>query len=209
MSKIKNIIFDLDGTLWDSRLQIIEAWKESVPNLVLDKEQLNDLMGKTQNAFIHYLFPNCDHHKAQELMHKCELAEVDYLGKHGANLYNGVLETIQKLSLKYKLFIVSNCQCGYVESFLNYYNLNDYFSDHICSGDTKLSKPENIAAIMKANNLEQSNTCYVGDTTSDYSAAQYNNIFFIWTCYGFGKDINCKYILKDFQNIENVIESIK
>ena len=47
MSKIKNIIFDLDGTLWDSREQIIEAWKNVIPDININAKDLDNLMGKT------------------------------------------------------------------------------------------------------------------------------------------------------------------
>ena len=40
---------------------------------------------------------------------------------------------------------------------------------------------------MNRNNLKQNQTCYIGDTQSDYNASLNNNIEFIWCRYGFGK----------------------
>ena len=39
---------------------------------------------------------------------------------------------------------LSNCQSGYIETFLNYYSISKYFKDYECSENTGLNKCENI-----------------------------------------------------------------
>ena len=51
------------------------------------------------------------------LMDECCEQENIYLAEHGGILYPKLEETLQKLSEKYPLFIVSNCQDGYIQSF--------------------------------------------------------------------------------------------
>lgn len=200
----KNIIFDLDGTLWDSRKQIIDAWKSVLPNINLSSvDELNDLMGKTTEDFINFLFPNCDMNEANDNMTKLEKAEVSYLNINGANVYTNTINTINSLSSNHKLFIVSNCQSGYIESFLKYYNLSDKFIDIECNGNTKLSKSENINLIITRNNLNPNETCYVGDTLSDLNAAINNKIKFIWARYGFGKNLDCDTFINDISELNN------
>ena len=61
MAKIKNIIFDLDGTLWDSREQILNAWNKVLKdkcNLSLNIDDFNDLMGKTSEDYKNAFFKN-------------------------------------------------------------------------------------------------------------------------------------------------------
>lgn len=200
----KNIIFDLDGTLWDSRNQIIDAWKSVFPDInVSSVDELNNLMGKTTEDFMNFLFPNCDKTEAINNMDKLEKAEVSYLNINGANVYTNTINTINSLSSNHKLFIVSNCQSGYIESFLTYYNLSDKFIDIECNGNTKLSKSENINLIITRNNLNPNETCYVGDTLSDLNAAINNNIKFIWAKYGFGNNLVCDTSIDDISELNN------
>ena len=197
MSKIKNIIFDLDGTLWDSREQIIEAWKNVIPDININAKDLDNLMGKTNAEYIKFLFPNYSDKEAEKCMKKCENEEVKYLTQFGAKLYDNIIPIIKDLSKSYKLFIVSNCQKGYIESFLEHYNLTEFFLDTECNGNTNKLKEENIKLLMDRNNLKQNQTCYIGDTQSDYNASLNNNIEFIRCRYGFGKLPNYeKYVNK-------------
>lgn len=211
MSKIKNIIFDLDGTLWDSRKQVLDAWKEVLPNIISKKltiDTLNNLMGKTNDEYIKFLFPNIDSDDAKTLMNKCEQQEVFFLNSHGANLYKGTLDTIINLSKNCNLFIVSNCQKGYIESFLNFYNLNLYFQDIECNGNTNLNKADNINLIIKRNKLVRQNTCYVGDTNGDYTASLTNKIIFIYAKYGFGICNKQKYTLNNIIELIDIINNL-
>ena len=54
----------------------------------------------------------------------------------------------------YKLFIVSNCQDGYIECFFKAHKLDKYFTDYECPGRTGLSKGENNKLIIERNNLK-------------------------------------------------------
>lgn len=208
MSKIKNIIFDLDGTLWDSREQIIEAWKNAIVNIDININDLNNLMGKTNAEYIEHLFPNLTRENAQELMKKCEIEEVKYLTRFGAKLYNNVIPVIKELSKSYNLFIVSNCQKGYIESFLTYYNLSNFFIDIECNGNTNMSKEKNIKLLMNRNNLNPNYTCYIGDTQNDYKASLYNNISFIWCKYGFGNIKNYKLYINCIDEVPDLIRTL-
>ena len=94
-------------------------------------------------------------------------------------------ETIQKLSKKYPLFIVSNCQAGYIEAFLENTGLQKYFADHLCPDDTGRLKADNIKIIMEQNGIEEA--VYVGDTQGDADACKEAGVPMVYAAYGFGK----------------------
>ena len=100
---------------------------------------------------------------------------------HKAGLYISSKELKKK---GYRLFIVSNCQSGYIEAFLEYYKINDYIEDIECFGNNDLPKWDNIALIIKRNNLK--NPVYVGDIDNDRIAAGKAGADFIYAEYGFG-----------------------
>ncbi len=211
MSKIKNIIFDLDGTLWDSRQQILNAWNKVLQNeydISLNVNDFNNLMGKTSDFYKKAFFSNYSSKQADYILNLCEKEEVIYLKQHGANIFKNSISTLKKLSKKYKLFIVSNCQSGYIESFLEYYNLNELIKDFECNGNTKKSKEDNINIILKRNCLKSEETCYIGDTSNDYLSAINNNILFIYAQYGFGNLSHHSHSIKDIGDLVELIENI-
>jgi phosphoglycolate phosphatase len=82
---------------------------------------------------------------------------------------------------------VSNCQSGYIEAFLDYYNLKSKFQGWTCYGDTKMPKADNIATLTLQHKLSM--PIYVGDTLSDYEATLTLGIPFVWAEYGFGTTV--------------------
>ena len=119
--------------------------------------------------------------------------------KDGGTLYKDLESTLQTLSKSYSLFIVSNCQCGYIETFLEYHKLSKYFKDFECAGNTRLAKGENIKSVMKRNNLVH--PVYVGDTQGDCDAAKLANIPFVFASYGFGKVDGYDYVIKEISEM--------
>ena len=115
-------------------------------------------------------------------------------------------DTLKSLVQQYTLYIVSNCQDGYVQAFLDYHKLWSYFSDIEMSGRTGKSKGENIKAIIERNKIVKS--VYVGDTSGDLEGANYAGIPFIYAKYGFGKLDNVKYSINNISDINGIIDSI-
>lgn len=187
--KYDSIIFDLDGTLWDSIDGILDAWnKVSKRHGGLDRELTRDdiagIMGLQLEAIAKKLFPHLEHQKRIEILHECCSVECDDLKKHGGNLYEGLEKTLRELAKYHKLFIVSNCQEGYIEAFYHYHGLGRYFEDYENAGRTGFSKGENIKLVMERHGLK--NPIYVGDTEGDLKGARFAGIPFIYAAYGFG-----------------------
>ena len=186
----KAIIFDLDGTLWDATGCSVDIWnrvfdKHGKTAIRMTQKISSSLMGKTMPEIGAALFPDMTEEERMSIVNDFGDEEVKYLSEHGANVFDGVKETLSELEKDYDLYIVSNCQDGYVPVFLHAHNMGHHFKDIEMSGRTGMEKGENIKLIMKRNGID--NAVYVGDTAGDESAARYAGIPFIWAAYGFGK----------------------
>ncbi len=187
--KIDAIIFDLDGTLWntvDSCLKATRFVKDKHSDITkgVTKEQIELAMGKTSDEIVDIYYGYLPREKGEEYANEAFNKNVENLLKEGGTLYPNTRETILSLSKKYKLYIVSNCVDGYIESFLNTSGLKDYFDDYESYGRTLLNKGENIKLVISRNNLK--NPIYVGDTRGDMEASYYAGIPFVYAAYGFG-----------------------
>ena len=183
------IIFDLDGTLWDSTGCICDIWNqvfdrhEEIPYKVT-KERTEQCMGKTMEEVGELLLPDFPFEARAAIIDEMGNEEVVYLREHGAILYEGLEDVLKVLSKNHKLYVVSNCQDGYVQAFLHAHKLGQYFTDFEMSGRTGLAKGYNIKMLLERNNI--TNAVYVGDTSGDEQATRFAGLPFIYAKYGFG-----------------------
>ena len=204
MEKIDAIIFDLDGTLWntvDSCLKATSLVKEEHKDITRDvtREQIESAMGKTSDEIINIYYGYLPREKGEEYATEAFNKNVENLLKEGGRLYPNTRETIMNLSKKYKLYIVSNCVKGYIESFFNTSGLKDYFDDYESYGNTLLSKGENIKLVIERNNLKS--PIYVGDTSGDMEGAKIAGIPFVYAAYGFGDVESFDYKIDDISEL--------
>lgn len=185
---VDGIIFDLDGTLWDSCRVVAESWTRTMQQVygserVFTVDDIKAIMGLTATEIGAKLFP--DHgDRAMELCLRCMDDELDYISDHSGDVYPGVEEMLSQLSRRWPLFIVSNCQDGYIQCFFGATGLGKYIKDIECEGATGLGKAENIKLICRRNGLES--PVYVGDTAGDERSAKSAGCCFVHASYGFG-----------------------
>ena len=186
----ESLIFDIDGTLWDSRALVAEGYNiqlkaENLEHLCVTAEDLKPLFGKVMSEIADAMLASIPVESRYDLMERCMATENKYLEENPCHIgYPGVTETVAKLSEKYRLFIVSNSQCGYPELCIEKLGLTPYIQGHMCFGDTGTSKGKTIRTLMAKHGIE--NCAYVGDTQGDYEATVEADVPFIWCTYGFG-----------------------
>ena len=204
MKDIEGIIFDLDGTLWSAVEACCGAWDEvlsehkDIKRRITVKD-MEGCMGLQIPDIGKKLFPELSYEYRMQLMNECCSREQSYLTIHGGKLFPKVEDTLKKLAEKYKLFVVSNCQDGYIECFFKAHGLGKYFADIECSGKTGLSKGENNKLIMKRNNIK--NAVYVGDAFVDEESADVAEIPFVYARYGFGSVTKYDYVIDKFEDL--------
>lgn len=205
------LIFDLDGTLWNSSQEVVTAWNTALArHKDLQKQitvsDMQSYMGKQMEAIMELILPDCEEDRRLELLDECCREEHAYLREHGAPLYPDIIETLTELKKQYQLYIVSNCQDGYIQTFLDYYKLWDLFDDFENPGRTNLDKAGNISLVIERNKVKKA--CYIGDTLGDQQASDKAGIPFIHAAYGFGKpDRKCPEI-NSMKELPEVIKAI-
>jgi phosphoglycolate phosphatase len=194
----KGIIFDMDGTLWDSAAQVAQSWNIAAAEIgyeySITAEDIMAVMGKPMDELAAIIFSKESQETCMKLLDICGNYENEYLRQNGAVLYPDLRETMEALKeMGYHLYIVSNCQSGYIEAFLDYYDFWKYFEDIECYGNNELPKGDNIAGIIRRN--EVTSAVYVGDIQGDYDATMSAKeqlepdgvkVDFILADYGFG-----------------------
>lgn len=202
------IIFDIDGTLWDSRALVAEGYNiqlkaERLDHLCINAEILKPLFGKVMTEIADVLLASIPVEERYDLMDRCMQTENEYLHNHECNIgYPGIRETMEKLKQKHRLFIVSNSQCGYPELCIRKLGLEDLIEGHLCFGDTGTSKGQTILRLMKEHNI--TSAVYAGDTQGDYEATLEAGIPFIWTTYGFGTPAGYAAKVDSFEELLNL-----
>lgn len=206
--KRKAVIFDLDGTLWDSSRQIVKAWNPVLREhgAEITVEQMCGFMGKTLPVIGSLIFPDKPENEYMKIMTECSKAEHPYVRQHGGVLYPHLEEVLKELSSDYFLAIVSNCQDGYVQAFLDHYEFWKYFDDIEMAGRTGKSKGENISLVIKRNQIETA--VYVGDTFGDQEAAELAGLPFIYAAYGFGDVSSPVYTIDQISGLPSALKEI-
>lgn len=198
------IIFDLDGTLWDSTEVVAKAWNQAIKettnlSMTVSPLQLKGLFGKPLKDIVDAVFPMVTQEEKDKIEQSLYHYEHEFLSQYDCPLYEGVPEVISSLSQHHKIFIVSNCQAGYIELFLEKTGLGGYITDFTCPGETGLLKGDNIKLIMKRNQLDTA--IYVGDTQGDADACKIAKVPMIHASYGFGSVKNPDFVISDFRDL--------
>ena len=189
--KYDSIILDVDGTIWDTTPVVAKAWNKAIAELFpqvppVTADMLKGQFGKTMDVIGRNLFGILNDQDQTILLDRCCVEEQLALEQNEEDIaYEGVVQTVRELSKKIPLFIVSNCQAGYIELVMKKNGITDCITDFECFGNNGLTKDKNLRLIIERNNLK--NPVYVGDTQGDLEACKLADVPFIWVEYGFGQ----------------------
>ncbi len=206
MSK-NGILFDLDGTLWDSCVAIMPSWQRvmkahGIKRPPITQEEMNSYMGKTVEQIAPLMLPEVSLEEAINIMKEGCIEELKELRQNGATLYEGIIETLKALSKDYSLYVVSNCEDGYIQAFIYHYKLEGVIKDFECAGRTGKCKGDNIRLVIERNGVGKA--FYVGDTILDKEAADRAKVPFVLANYGFGEVENPDYIIEKPSELINI-----
>ena len=209
---MKSLIFDIDGTLWDSRALVAEGYNiqlrdEGYDHLCVTAEDLKPLFGKVMTEIADAMLREIPAPARYELMERCMETENRYLAENECRIgYPGVKETLEELAKDYRLFIVSNAQCGYPELCMEKLEIAHLFEGHLCFGDTGTEKGQTILELMRRHHI--ADAVYIGDTQGDYEATVVADIPFIWAAYGFGSPAGAAGRITDIRQLPETVKAL-
>ncbi len=202
------IIFDIDGTLWDSRKVVADSWNAALAehtkyNVQFNYEEIGRLFGKPMDEIFRTLLGNIPDDEMEGLIDLMYNYEHHYLDMYPPSAYDGTYKVLEQLSKKYKLYIVTNAQKGYTEKLFAATAICPFFTDWLCFGDTNAPKDVTLRKIIERNNIKS--PVYIGDTQGDADACKKAGIPMIYAAYGLGNVENPEFSINSILELPDLL----
>ena len=208
------VIFDWDGTLADSMVQIVDCMQQTFEALELprpDERLIRHTVGLSLEAVVSRLAPQLDRRMIGQIAdtyRKLALNNRD----HSAQLFDGVKSGLSSLRDQgFYLAVATGMGRRSLNAELNNAELSDFFDITRCADET-CSKPNPMMLdeILTALNLLAENAIMVGDTSYDIEMANNIGMDSIAVTYGMHEEVHlrpCKprYLINHFSQIEPLI----
>lgn len=216
MAKFNTVIFDMDGTLFNSEDLALRAANDAMDKISskhqmqpLSSEDIRDALGMTSKDYYATLYASLSDEDQKKAKQICNQLESQYVKEHLGSLFPDVIETLEILKKNnISLNLATNSCLVYMEAITQFYNFPEYMDIRLCA-DSKngMTKTEMISDIMKQTKKPH---VMVGDRYFDQRAAADNNIPFICCDYGYcdishNTDVD---ILRRINNISEIVNIV-
>ena len=176
------ILFDLDGTLIDSKNSILRTLETSLAkNSIFLEEPINEsVIGMPLDSTIRSIVGDVSQSKIKKIITSF-IDEYDESGWKKCRLYPGVRSLIESLINK-DIYIVTNKRKAPTLLILNKLSMSHLFKKvySIDSFKKKItSKKELLAKVLREEKIKKDKSLYVGDTDFDQEASKKNGIDFL------------------------------
>lgn len=208
--KYDGIIFDVDGTIWNTTEIVERAWNEALDELDLSyahvtAKTLQGLFGLPMMEIIKAILPKETPEVWEKFKPLCYEKEDEFISREPGILYPGMEEAFKQLSEICPLYIVSNCQGGYIELLLEKTGFSKYVKDFTCPAYTDRLKADNIKIIAERNGIK--NPLYVGDTQMDADACKAAGVPICFASYGFGTVKEPAYVINNILELIDIVRN--
>ncbi len=199
--KKKLILFDLDGVLIDSKKNMEEAWGKTCVKFDLDFS-FHDYFSNIGRPFRDILTILDISGRQEDIEEFYKKSSTNSL--NDIKIYEGVKEGLNRLVMQdIKVGIVTSKDNNRTSFFVKQMNIN--FStirtpDEICRGKPA---PDHLLMAMATQNIDPSDTLFIGDMNVDYLSAKRANIDYAHASWGYGTcDDEKVTLLKTFLDLD-------
>ena len=190
MGTIELIIFDLDGTLVDSRYDLCDGVNYALEKLGLPQRISYDQLPPMLGSGLGHLLQSASGASEADTLRQARQYFDDYYGQHYARKtrpYPGVVETLGALS-HLKKAVYSNKAQAFTAAIINELQLAPYF-DQVLGAQPGLyalkPDPAGIRLILSELHVRPENALMVGDSTHDIEAAKAAGLHSCAVTYGY------------------------
>lgn len=220
LAKPEAIIFDMDGTLFQTESLLLPAYHKMFDILREEglysgptppEERILSGLGQLLSEIWKNVLPDVDeavHRRASEILMKLE---IEGLEAGISTLYPGVEGTLRKLKERgVRLFVCSNGLEDYIHSIVTVHRLQDVFKGLYSAGGQGISTKVQLLRLL-LDHFGIGKTWMVGDRSSDVQAGKENGQTVIGCGYaGFGRDEELKgsdVIISSFDELIGLYDS--
>ena len=214
----KLIIFDVDGTVWDSERDVFVSFNHTLKTMAgfeITKEQFQTLAGMPLGAMFEKVLPDEKKHLSAEYEKVYKKYYIDE--EHFADatvLFKGVKETIDKFKKDgFYMAVASSKPKRILDKMVSAFNLEGF--DYVLGTEESNFKhkpdPEIINYIMNQLKVSQEDSVIVGDSKSDIITGKNAGIDTVAVTYGYDKrenliNANPTSVIDDFTKLKEIIQ---
>ena len=215
MKQYTVILFDLDGTIIDPKIGVINSVKYALDCMKIEYNQ-TDSFEKFIGPPLEQSFQNYYSLSESQAREAIEFYRINYKksGIEEHHLYIGIKELIQDIvNQNILLFVATSKPTSFAIEILKHYNIADHFKEIVGSNLdlTRTAKKEIIEYILtKYPNIDPNSCIMIGDRKYDIIGAQKNQIDSIGVLYGYGsfeefKEVNPTYIAETIADLRKIL----
>jgi phosphoglycolate phosphatase len=185
----RSAIFDLDGTLTDSKPGILGCLTKTLEvHGIAWTGPLDWFIGPPADQSLRRLMPDADEPRRAALLHDYRLC-YDATGWQQNSVYPGVHAVLQSLQASgWQLFVCTSKREDFTGRILEKFALSRYFLAVYAdtAGSLHHTKTALLRRLLEEQSLDPATTFMVGDRNFDIEAARANGVTSIAVTYGYG-----------------------